>query len=60
MAKAAKALENRLQHAEQVQYETAQCRLEQEREMVQRMKDMRDQNDRLVASLSDPSFRTST
>ena len=60
LAEATKALESRLQHVEETQYETAQRRLEQERDMVQRMRDMKDQNDRLAASLSNPSFRTST
>ena len=60
LAQTTKVLENRLQQVEETQHETAQRRLEQEREMVQRMQDMQSQNERLVASLSNPSFRTST
>ena len=49
-----------LQTAEKMQYETAQQRLEQEREMVQKMREIMDRNDKLMVVVSDPSFRTST
>ena len=42
MAQATKSLEERLHSAERIQYETAQKKLQQEEEMVHKMKEVID------------------